>query len=45
MKTRPMESSIIERALLKQITALCRKTPRPTVTTGLAGWKYAGKTD
>jgi hypothetical protein len=32
---------IIERALLKQITALCRKTPRPDVTTGLVGWKYA----
>jgi hypothetical protein len=22
-----------------------RKTPRPDVTTGLVGWKYAGKTD
>jgi hypothetical protein len=31
--------------LLKQITALCRKTPRPDVTTGLVGWKYAEKTD
>jgi hypothetical protein len=28
-----------------EVTALCRETAAPDVTTGLAGWKYAGKTD
>jgi hypothetical protein len=41
-KSRPM--GIIERVRL-EVTALCRKTSRPDVTTGLVGWKYAGKTD